>query len=175
MNKNNIEEALDILDISGSFTELNIEKHIKKKYYEKAFELHPDKNGSKEDFQKLQVAYEYLCQLLKKNDGRLEKAIRKRIHKRNNKSGEGIEDFYLYKQAIHRYSDILEQYYEHVNQVNLNPEDPDYKLLCEQLKSLKTELFEIIRLKPGGIWISDCIEKIEKINIWLKAGNYTSR
>ena len=57
----NFEEAIYILDINRN----NLSEHmIKKAYYKKALQWHPDKNktkGSVEMFKKVNEAYEYLC------------------------------------------------------------------------------------------------------------------
>ena len=56
-----IDEAREILKVSHDATK----KHIRKAYLERAFDSHPDKGGSDEAFQKVQEAYELLCQVYK--------------------------------------------------------------------------------------------------------------
>lgn len=62
--------ALDLLDISSEDIEIsNITyEYLKKQYHKMALKWHPDKNGnsslSKEKFQKINEAYEYICKEL---------------------------------------------------------------------------------------------------------------
>lgn len=69
-NQMNLIVALDLLDLSIEDIEVsNITcDYLKKQYHKMALKWHPDKNGnspsSKEKFQKINEAYEYLCKEL---------------------------------------------------------------------------------------------------------------
>jgi len=54
----NAERAYTILDASPGLTP----SQLKKKYYKKALQCHPDKQGDPEEFRQVQEAYEYLSQ-----------------------------------------------------------------------------------------------------------------
>jgi hypothetical protein len=54
----NAERAYFILDASPGLTP----SQLKKKYYKKALQCHPDKQGDPEEFHQVQEAYEYLSQ-----------------------------------------------------------------------------------------------------------------
>ena len=54
----NAERAYDILDATPGITP----SQLKKKYYKKALQCHPDKQGDPEEFHQVQEAYEYLSQ-----------------------------------------------------------------------------------------------------------------
>lgn len=62
--------ALDLLDISTDEIEISniTHEYLKKQYHKMALKWHPDKNGnsylSKDKFQKINEAYEYLCEEL---------------------------------------------------------------------------------------------------------------
>lgn len=69
-NEMNLMVALDLLDISTDEIEISniTHEYLKKQYHKMALKWHPDKNGnsysSKEKFQKINKAYEYLCEEL---------------------------------------------------------------------------------------------------------------
>lgn len=188
-----IREALEILEIgvldaNEPLTQDSLNHIIKRKYHEKALDVHPDRKGSDGEFQKVLSAYHLLCQVLE-NDQPLLKNIIKNLqasqqakpflyHSGNfqldenkvnpAKSRKKQKDFELYKNTVRLYSDTLDHYFEKVEKVNLDPNDPEYQKLCEQLQKIKTDFFEVIKLNPGGMWTKDCIEKISRINVWLK-------
>jgi hypothetical protein len=54
----NTERAYNILDATPGITP----SQLKKKYYKKALQCHPDKQGDPEEFHQLQEAYEFLSQ-----------------------------------------------------------------------------------------------------------------
>lgn len=66
----NLIVALDLLDISTDEIEISniTHEYLKKQYHKMALKWHPDKNGnsysSKDKFQKINEAYEYLCEEL---------------------------------------------------------------------------------------------------------------
>jgi len=162
-------EAIEILELKEIAEDERVSEIIKRRYYERAIELHPDKNGSKEDFQRLVLAYELLLVAASEN----EKLIREILLRRQgtgfrNFQEKKSEEYTLYKKAIGEYSNAIVEYFEKVRKVNLDPADPVYQKLCDRMQHIKKDLFEVVKMNPGGIWASDCIEKISRINVWLK-------
>jgi len=164
-------QAVEMLGITEVVEGERLGETVKRKYYERALELHPDKNGSKEDFQNLLSAYQLLSRAVREN----EKLVFEILHKRQypvftptqNKVKDS-RDYTLYKKAVGEYSLAIEEYFEKVRQVNLDPRDPVYQKLCLRIAQVKKDLFEVVKINPGGIWVADCIEKISRINVWLK-------
>ncbi|MDH4263030.1 MAG: J domain-containing protein [Spirochaetia bacterium] len=162
-------EAIEMIGLKEIVDDEQISQTIKRKYYERAMELHPDKSGSTEEFQKLLAAYQLLSHAVLENE-KLVKDILLR------KPGKGFtpfqnsntQDYVLYKKAVKEYSLAIEEYFEKVKQVSLDPNDPVYQKLCVRMQQVKKDLFEVVKINPAGIWVADCIEKISRINVWLK-------
>ncbi|MDH5717740.1 MAG: hypothetical protein OEZ22_08880 [Spirochaetia bacterium] len=151
---------------------------VKKRYYEMAFHLHPDKKGSKEEFINLRNAYDFLVENYNKNSHVFNEIFSEKKaqapsdeEKQNNKD-ESEEIFQIYKKAAAHYSKALEEYFDKTKQVNLNANDENYLKLKEKLKYCKDLLAKVIKSDPSGIWASDAIEKIARINVWLQNENH---
>ena len=70
-NEMNVELALEELEIF-ELTNLD-QEYIKKRYHKLALKWHPDKNNqkdAKEKFQKINEAYDYLCNELQEEDNK---------------------------------------------------------------------------------------------------------
>lgn len=162
-------EAFNVLNLHELGNEESIGQAVKRKYYERALELHPDKNGTTEEFQNLQAAYQLLKRAVSENEKLVERILLKRASRQfqSMKTSQNL-DYILYKKAIGEYSLAIEEYFEKVRQVNLDPEHPDYQQLCNRIQQVKKDLFEVVKINPAGIWAADCIEKISRINVWLK-------
>jgi len=171
LNVKNLQQAIEVInlkhtDLAG---EEKLEQLVKRKYYEQALEVHPDRNGSNENFQHLLSAYQLLLRAVQENKKLITDLIQKKgIHEFQTSENTNSTEYLLYKKAVQDYSLAIEEYFEKVKKVNLNPEDPDYLRLCLRIMQTKKELFEVIKLNPAGIWVSDCIDKISRINVWLK-------
>jgi hypothetical protein len=166
---NRVIDAIGMLELDEISDDEPVGQAVKRRYYERAFELHPDKNGSKEEFQRLLSAYQFLSRAVSENEKLIKDIILKKPDNRftpvqRNES----RDYELYKKAISEYSVAIEEYFEKVRQVNLDPDDPEYRKLCSRIQQVKKDLFEVVKINPGGIWVADCIEKISRINVWLK-------
>jgi hypothetical protein len=165
-----IEKALNLLKITD-LPEINdFGKLLKKKYYELAFELHPDKKGTKEDFQMMSEAYQLLTETYKNNKELLNQLLHEKQQGGilNNFNPGKTNAFTLYKKAVNEYTSALEDYFNKVRVVNLNPSDPDYIKLCEKIKDIKNDFFVLVKSYPTEAWVGDCIDKIHRINVWLK-------
>jgi hypothetical protein len=169
-------DAIEMLGLKEVGDDERVGQAVKRRYYERAMELHPDKNGSTAEFQQLLSAYQLLSRAASEN----EKLVKDILLK---KSGGGFKpaqnrespDYALYKKAVGEYSVAIEEYFEKVRQVNLDPGDPDYQKLCGRMQQVKKDLFEVVKINPAGIWVADCIEKISRINVWLKNEVASSR
>ncbi|RME92120.1 MAG: outer membrane protein assembly factor BamD [Candidatus Hydrogenedentota bacterium] len=162
-----LQEAWKILGLPNTIEknkQTQIKTIIKQAYHEKALMLHPDKGGNHNDFAALQNAYDFLLQQVEKSNAENTFSIFFKTHPEKKSS----DDFSLYKEACSIFSEAFELYFAKPRPVNLDPLDPDYLQLKERLLQAKHSFGKLLKEYPKSIFVPDSIEKIQKINIWIK-------
>lgn len=171
------QRALDYLGLwpwpLQNSTQASAKSLIKKRYFALAIQHHPDQKGNEQEFIKLGEEYNYLKDALQVNSETFLAYLNKN-HKTENISSatnNEVKIYDVYKKAAELFNSAFEKYFEKPRSVNLNPDDETYLQLASTLKQVKELLTAVIQTDPSGIWVSDSIDKISRINIWLKAEN----
>lgn len=159
--------CLQFMGLLKTGIDTSVKATLKKKYYELALLMHPDKNGNSEDFIRLKECYSLLKEAATNQNALM---VRLMTPQRPSPSPED-EIYRLYKEALKNYFEALEEYFEGKHQVELEVDSPAYQELCEKLNQVKSDLARVIQKNPAGMWVSDSIEKIGRINVWLGPKN----
>ena len=148
-------------------------RHLLKQHYlSLAWLCHPDQQGNKESFQTLSENYTFLKNyseshfieiktLLIEYSGVKETIL---FHT----DFEKADLFNEYKKASEAYTLALEKYYKKANSVILDPLNPAFKVLTQNLTEIKTHLARILKKDPASQFTQDIVEKIARINVWLR-------
>jgi DnaJ-class molecular chaperone len=131
-----IQQAFEILDINLNKIKISdiTQEYIKKKYHKQALINHPDKNGntvlSKEKFQKINEAYDYLLKELIAINGNT------RDKYETNKSNNGNTDFFnnyfshsYHSESKNMYTNLLSVFIEEILQGNCSYKDLIVKII----------------------------------------------
>lgn len=156
---------LKSMDLLQKGVEGSIETTLKKKYYELALLTHPDKNGQNDEFIRLKEGYEALKEAARRHPELLQRLMQPRAEAAPSPDR---EIYNTYKSAVKKYFQALEVYFEGKHQVELETGSEAYHKLCITLQEVKNELATVIKKDPAGLWVGDSIEKIGRINVWLK-------
>lgn len=155
-------DAYDLLDKSFSVAE--VEATLKKQFRVLAFQYHPDRNSHEQAHKKfvtVNESYQKLAQILNNNSSLLFASLPDKISQEQ-------KIYRLYKTACRNYSAALEDYFQKVKVVNLAPDSPAYVELSSVLQAVKEQFAWVLKSEPLGLWANDSLEKIERINLWLK-------
>lgn len=171
-NNESLVHALHKLDVYNlldrNLSAKEIENIIKKQFHVLAFRFHPDRNLdpnkqeiAEKNFVAINESFQILNTALKDNFPLLLSCLPQEISQEE-------KIYRLYKTACKNYSSALENYFTKVKAVDLSGESAEYMELSSALKAIKEQFAWVIKSKPDNLWVSDSIEKISKINVWLE-------
>lgn len=174
-----IRAALALLSLSEDCTH----EEMLRAYHKKLFELHPDTApGDSRDAGRLVseivTARKLLQAALEAGTGsdagaRSDTSARRDAGARNDAgagTAEGGPDGYeWYRQAAAVFSEALDEYWQERLKYSQFPENsPVLARFREKLLESKRLFGNVLDRFPGGIWTPDAVERIARINLWLR-------
>ncbi len=127
----------------------NSRELLKSAFRKLALTVHPDHGGDSTRFIRLKTAYDLLSRF-----GR-EQQTRK-------------SDFFeRYKELSRHYNQAVTEYFERRKMLILDPSDPDYIRLKEELVFFRSSYISLLQEDPGNVFAADIRDKLRSIANWL--------
>ena len=81
----------------------------------------------------------------------------------------GKDGYNWYRRASDAYGECLDDYWrERLRFSHIPEKSPEVRRFYERLEAARQIFARVLEEFPGGMWTPDAVEKIAKINVWLK-------
>ncbi|GEM_PF-2577259 len=147
-------EALQLLREAGlspkpSLWPPNSRVLLKRAFRKLALSVHPDHGGDSTRFIRLKTAYDLLSRF-----GGEQQAPKSNFFER-------------YKELTRQYNQAVSDYFERRKMLILDPSDPDYVRLKEQLVFFRSSYVDLLQEDPRNVFAGDIRDKLRSITNWL--------
>lgn len=167
MSVDSIQEALSVLGLEGSPDR----EEVMKAFEQKLFESHPD---TREKYAKSGQDYQLTVDRVLEARRVLLSGRKADDSKKENTASEpqpaDSDGYGIYREADKIYGDALDAYFAVRKHYSfLNPDHPAETEFRKRLLKARSLFARVIEKYPHGRWMVDSVERIARINNWLRA------